>query len=82
MTTDSKERRYALSTKLWSKKVVELKSTDDRDAFAADFAGVAETIDFGLVQHLRKLTITSPKERVLEIGLDELTDAWRGTLDW
>jgi hypothetical protein len=28
MTTDSKERRYALSTKLWSKKVVELKSTE------------------------------------------------------
>jgi hypothetical protein len=34
------------------------------------------------VQHLRKFTVTSPQERVLEIGLDELTQAWRGTLDW
>jgi phosphoribosylformylglycinamidine synthase len=62
--------------------LIELKSTDDRDAFAADFQGVADVIDFGLVQHLRKLTITSAKERVLELGLDELTHAWRGTLDW
>jgi phosphoribosylformylglycinamidine synthase len=62
--------------------LVELKSTEDRDAFAADFAGAADVADFGLVQHLRKLTVTSPKERVLEIGLDELTQAWRGTLDW
>ncbi|MEA2735923.1 MAG: phosphoribosylformylglycinamidine synthase subunit PurSL, partial [Humisphaera sp.] len=62
--------------------LVELKSADDRAAFAADFAGAADVVDFGLVQHLRKLTITSTKERVLEIGLDELTDAWRGTLDW
>ena len=38
--------------------------------------------DFGLVQHLKKLTVTSEKERVMEIGLDELTTAWRGTLDW
>ena len=35
-----------------------------------------------IVQHLRKLTITSEKGRVLEIGLEELTQAWRGTLDW
>jgi phosphoribosylformylglycinamidine synthase len=62
--------------------LVELKSTDDRDTFAADFAEATDVVDVGLVQHLRKLTVTSPKERVLEIGLDELTDAWRGTLDW
>jgi phosphoribosylformylglycinamidine synthase len=62
--------------------LVELKSTEDRDAFAADLAGVADVADFGLVHHLRKLTVTSPKERVVEIGLDELTNAWRGTLDW
>jgi phosphoribosylformylglycinamidine synthase len=48
----------------------------------ANFAGVADVQDLGLVQHLRKLTVTSQKERVLEIGLDELTTAWRGTLDW
>ena len=48
----------------------------------ANFAGVADMQDLGLVQHLRKLTVTSQKERVLEIGLEELTTAWRGTLDW
>jgi phosphoribosylformylglycinamidine synthase len=62
--------------------LIELTDVEQREALAADFAGVAETIDFGLVQHLRKLTVTSTKERVLEIGLDEMTRAWRGTLDW
>ena len=28
MTTDDKERRFAISTKLWSKKNVDLKSTE------------------------------------------------------
>ena len=44
---------------------------------AVSFAGIADVIDFGLVQHLRKLTVTNEKERVLEIGLEELTPAWR-----
>ena len=52
------------------------------DAFAAELRDAADVTDFGLVQHLRKVTVTSAKERVLEIGLDELTLAWRGTLDW
>jgi len=26
--------------------------------------------------------VTTAKERVLEVGLEELTAAWRGTLDW
>jgi phosphoribosylformylglycinamidine synthase len=46
------------------------------------FAGAAGVTGIGLVQHLRKLTVTSTRERVLEIGLEELTNAWRGTLDW
>ena len=42
----------------------------------------ADVADFGLVQHLRKLTVTSTKERVAELSIDEMTTAWRGTLDW
>jgi phosphoribosylformylglycinamidine synthase subunit PurSL len=41
-----------------------------------------QVVDVGLVQHLPKLTITDQGQRSLEIGLDELTAAWRGTLDW
>jgi phosphoribosylformylglycinamidine synthase len=41
-----------------------------------------EVTEIGLVQHLRKLTVTNERERVLEIGVDEMTQAWRGTLDW
>jgi hypothetical protein len=62
--------------------LVELADIEQRDAFAAAFAGVADVIDFGLVQHLRKIAVTSEKQRVLEIGLDEMISAWRGTLDW
>jgi phosphoribosylformylglycinamidine synthase len=62
--------------------LIELRDVEDQHAIRAAFEGVAELIDFGLVQHLRKLTVTSAKERVLEMGLEELTQAWRGTLDW
>jgi phosphoribosylformylglycinamidine synthase II len=62
--------------------LVELTDVQHADKLRADLAPVADVIDFALVQHLRKLTITSAKERVLEIGIDELTSAWRGTLDW
>jgi phosphoribosylformylglycinamidine synthase len=44
--------------------------------------GVADVTDLGLVQHLKKLTVTTEKERVVEIGIEEMTQAWRGTLDW
>ena len=54
----------------------------DASLSALAFADVADVTSFGLIQHFRKLTITTPKERVLEIGLDEMTAAWRGTLDW
>ncbi len=46
------------------------------------FETVADVSDVALVQHLRKLTITSTSQRVTEIGIDEMTQAWRGTLDW
>ena len=42
----------------------------------------ADVADFGLVQHLRKLTVTTERERVAEVSIDEMTAAWRGTLDW
>jgi phosphoribosylformylglycinamidine synthase len=62
--------------------LVELRNIEDVQEIRSELAKFAELIDFGLVQHLRKLTITSEKERVMEISIDELTRAWRGTLDW
>jgi phosphoribosylformylglycinamidine synthase len=62
--------------------LLELSDPGRAAELKANFAGIADVQDLGLVQHLRKLTVTSQKERVLEIGLDELTTAWRGTLDW
>jgi phosphoribosylformylglycinamidine synthase len=62
--------------------LLELGEFTAADELRSKFAGVADVIDVGLVQHLRKLTVTSTKERVLEIGIDELTTAWRGSLDW
>jgi len=62
--------------------LVELPDPAASAELSAHFAGVAEVVDVGLTQHLKKLTVTTAKERVLEIGLEELTQAWRGTLDW
>jgi phosphoribosylformylglycinamidine synthase subunit PurSL len=62
--------------------LLELDANLQSDAVRPMLEPVARVTDFGLVQHLRKLTITAPEGRVLEIGLDELTAAWRGTLDW
>jgi phosphoribosylformylglycinamidine synthase len=62
--------------------LVELRDVEVQHGLREALAAVADVVDFGLVQHFRKLTITSAKERVLEIGLEELTSAWRGTLDW
>ena len=61
--------------------LVELSPNFQSDALS-EFTGVADVSNFALVQQLKKLTITSNQQRILEIGLDELTAAWRGTLDW
>jgi phosphoribosylformylglycinamidine synthase len=62
--------------------LVELPDPTAIGGLAERFAGVAEVTAVGLTQHLRKLTVTTAKERVLEFSLEELTNAWRGTLDW
>ena len=62
--------------------LVELREGASSEQLAEKLGGGADVTDVGLVQHLRKLTVTTAKERVAEIGLDELTAAWRGTLDW
>jgi phosphoribosylformylglycinamidine synthase len=62
--------------------LIELPDASATPDVARLFQGVADVTEIGLTQHLRKLTVTTAKERVLEVGLDELTTAWRGTLDW
>lgn len=62
--------------------LLELTDPGRADELRANFAGIADVSNIGLVQPLRNLTVTSKEERVLEMELDELTAAWRGTLDW
>jgi phosphoribosylformylglycinamidine synthase len=62
--------------------LVELPEPASIDDLRKHFGDTADVSEVGLTQHLRKLTVTTAKERVLEIGLEELTQAWRGTLDW
>jgi phosphoribosylformylglycinamidine synthase len=62
--------------------LIELTDVDHAHRVREAFKDVADVTDFGLVQHFRKLTLTTQKERVIEIGIDEMTPAWRGTLDW
>jgi hypothetical protein len=62
--------------------LVELPEAGNIDALTKHFAGVADITEVGLTQHFKKLTITTQKDRVMEISLEELTAAWRGTLDW
>ncbi len=42
----------------------------------------ARVSDFGRVQAQKTLVVTSAKERVSVLSLEEMTAAWRGTLDW
>jgi len=62
--------------------LVELADPDAADSLRAAMSGAADVTDIGLTQHFRKLTVTTPKERALEISLEDLTTAWHGTLDW
>jgi phosphoribosylformylglycinamidine synthase len=62
--------------------LLELADDTGVDRVRAMGAAHVEVFEIGLVQHLRKLTVTNHRERVLEIGIDEMTAAWRGTLDW
>jgi phosphoribosylformylglycinamidine synthase len=62
--------------------LVELPDPASIDDLRKHFGDTADVTEIGLTQHLRKLTVTTAKERLLEIGLEELTQAWRGTLDW
>jgi phosphoribosylformylglycinamidine synthase II len=62
--------------------LIELNENLQTEAIRQELTDATTATDFGIVQHLKKLTITNPKQRVLEIGLEELTKAWRGTLDW
>jgi len=69
-------------TETCGRYLVELAQGLQSGDLAADLRGAARISDFGLVQHLRQLTITNAQQRLVEIGLEELTSAWRGTLDW
>jgi phosphoribosylformylglycinamidine synthase II len=49
---------------------------------AAALPSATRAAEFGSVQQPRKFAVATPQQTSVEIGLDELTRAWRGTLDW
>jgi len=62
--------------------LVELAEGATSNELRQMMSDAADVSDIGLTTHLHKLTITTTRERAMEISLDELTAAWRGTLDW
>jgi phosphoribosylformylglycinamidine synthase II len=42
----------------------------------------AAVVDFAVVQQSPKLLIALDQDRVVELSIEEMTAAWRGTLDW
>jgi phosphoribosylformylglycinamidine synthase len=62
--------------------VAELRKEDDLPAIQKAFAGIANITDLGLTQAAANLTLTTDQTRVTDVPIDEMTKAWRGTLDW
>jgi phosphoribosylformylglycinamidine synthase len=57
--------------------LVELPIGINGDAIEGELGGTGGVSVFGIVQPTKAINIADR-----EIGLDELTAAWRGTLDW
>jgi phosphoribosylformylglycinamidine synthase subunit PurSL len=62
--------------------LVELSPGLTLNEIAPHLPAEARASDFGVVQAQRQFTVSASGQNSLEIGLDELTRAWRGTLDW
>ncbi|HEY0009509.1 MAG TPA: AIR synthase-related protein, partial [Tepidisphaeraceae bacterium] len=62
--------------------VAELRKWDDLPTIQAAFDGIAEVAELGITQGFTKLTLTTEKTRVTDISIEDMTKAWRGTLDW
>ncbi len=62
--------------------LLELADWNHAAELQAQLGSAADVIEFGLTQHLQKLTLTTASTRVTDVSIDELTKAWRGTLDW
>ena len=62
--------------------VAELTSWDAIGEIRQAFDGVAEVTELGITQGFKRFTLTTEKTHVTDIAVDDLTSAWRGTLDW
>jgi phosphoribosylformylglycinamidine synthase subunit PurSL len=62
--------------------LIELAEGGSIDEARKQFTGAGSVRDFGQVQEMRKFSILTDKQRVLEVGIEDLRAAWRGTLDW
>ena len=62
--------------------VAELTSWDAIAELKQAFDGVADVIELGITQGFKRFTLTTEKTHVTDVAVDDLTSAWRGTLDW
>jgi len=76
----------AESEKAWDEQpgqyLMEFADWNHAAELQAALGDSAEVIEFGLTTHLQKLTLTTASTRVTDLSIDDLTTAWRGTLDW
>ena len=62
--------------------LVELADPMQMEQLRQMFDKVADLVNVGVVQHLPRLQIISKGRIVWDATVEEMTQAWRGTLDW
>ena len=62
--------------------VAELRSWDDLPAVVRGLSDRGTVLELGITQGFKRLTLTTEKTHVTDLAVDDLTRAWRGTLDW
>jgi len=62
--------------------LVELGDPGKMERLRSLLDGVADLVHVGVFQHLPRLTVLRSGRAVWDATVDEMTAAWRGTLDW
>jgi hypothetical protein len=75
ITTESKEKRFAISTKLWSKKVVDLKSVEIAFIIQSDEAYDNPLICGRVKQVLEREGQTVPEEQAEQVQVEDTKPA-------
>ena len=62
--------------------LVELSDPTKMDELRKLVDSVADIVNVGVVQHLPRLQVIRAGKVVWDLSVDDMTKAWRGTLDW